>query len=111
MERSEALKYCRYYHEEEECPFSYAEAASMFWSIEEGWIKLCTGKGSELRANNYAAEFIAEFPDGIPGIDIPIGLKAAMYNQFMHYNNNKSGYVDFLLAYGSATEQYSSDNG
>lgn len=100
MERSEALKLCKFYHEEEESPYEYTDKRSTFWDLECGWIQLLTGKGSEVRANNYASEFVMDFPDELTYIDIPFDLKSAMYNRYTHFNDGYSdGFINFLLSY------------
>lgn len=97
MERSEALKLCKFYKGEEECPFDYSDYKSTWWSIEQTWVKWdCT---TPIDEDGNVLEFIVDFPDELSYIEIPLSLKGTMYNQHLHWGNTPESFPDVLLSY------------
>lgn len=92
-----ALALCKYYKGEVECPFDYGTIQRTFWDLEQGWVKLVLT--NETRSANYALEFSLDFPDNLDYIDIPLTLKAAMYDRYYHFMDGKDGFPEFLIAY------------
>lgn len=97
MERSKALELCRYYKGEEECPYDYSLPEANYWSLEESWVKLtCTTPEEK---SGEILEFITYFPDELSHIDVPLGLKGTMFNQYLHFDGDPKSFPNFLLAY------------
>lgn len=92
-----AIALCKYYKGEEENPFDIKSIQRTFWTLEQSWVKLVLT--NETRSANYALEFSLDFPDNLDYIDIPLTLKATMYDRYYHFMDGKDGFPEFLLAY------------
>ena len=90
------LKLCRYYHGEEECPDNLEDNQTTFGSMEQAWIKSAKNTDWE---DSVIAEFLLDFPDGFKDIDIPLGLKAIISDQYQHWCSGKDGVEDYLISY------------
>ena len=92
----EYLKLCRYYHGEDECPDNLEGIQTTFWSMEQAWIKSAKNTDWE---DSIIAEFLIDFPDGFKDLDIPLGLKAIISDQYQHWCSGKDGVEDYLISY------------
>ena len=90
------LKLCRYYHGEDECPDNLEGIQTTFWSMEQAWIKSAKNTDWE---DSIIAEFLIDFPDGFKDLDIPLGLKAIISDQYQHWCSGKDGVEDYLISY------------
>ena len=90
MDRDTAIKKCRYYGGEEECPEALKEfpAGEFLWFYEMKWVQfLLQGEVLDWDVQEYNAYGMADFSleDGVP-----VSLKALLFNRFY-----KDGYVEF----------------
>lgn len=92
----EYLKLCRYYNGEDECPDNLEDVQTTFWSVEQAWIKSAKNTDWE---DSIIAEFLIDFPDGFKDLDIPLGLKAIISDQYQHWCSGKDGVEDYLISY------------
>lgn len=84
MNKQDAIKFCRYYHGESECPFKDDECSTL-WKIERAWAeRMTTGNTEQIEeaVSEYVACGLGEFQmhDGVP-----ISLKAVLFNRFCKY--------------------------
>lgn len=100
MDKSDAIKFCRYYHGEDVCPFRDEERATL-WKIERAWAERMTAGNTEMieeAVSEYVAYGLGEFQmrDGVP-----ISLKALHFNRFCKYYErvDVDGFKSFYLRY------------
>lgn len=100
MDKSDAIKFCRYYHSEDVCPFR-DEERSILWKIERAWAERMTAGNTEMieeAVSEYVAYGLGEFQmrDGVP-----ISLKALLFNRFCKYNErvDVDGFKSFYMRY------------
>lgn len=85
MNKQDAIKFCRYYHDESECPFRDDERSTL-WKIERAWAeRMAAGNTEHIEEAvcEYVAYGLGEFQmrDGVP-----ISLKAVLFNRLMKYD-------------------------
>lgn len=100
MNKSDAIKFCRYYHGEGDCPFRNGERATL-WKIERAWVeRMASGKTEiiEDAINEYIRCGLGEFQ---MRDNVPISLKAVLFNRFCKYNEriDIDGFKNFYLRY------------
>lgn len=96
--KSESSYRCLYYKGENECPYNPRSVQSTFWRIEKIWDSIV--RKDEVERSNKEGEFLYDFPDAIPSINnVPLSLKATLYNQYCHFGGDKSGFEDYLRSY------------
>lgn len=89
-------KLCRYYHGEDECPDNLEGIQTTFWGLERAWIK----SAKDIRwEDSIITEFLIDFPDGFKDLEIPLGLKAIISDQYQHWCSEKDGVEDYLISY------------
>lgn len=100
MDKSDAIKFCRYYHGEDVCPFRDEERSTL-WKIERAWAERMTAGNTEMieeAVSEYVAYGLGEFQmrDGVP-----ISLKALLFNRFCKYNErvDVDGFKSFYMRY------------
>lgn len=85
MNKQDAIKFCRYYHGESECPFKDDERSTL-WMIEIMWTEKITRDIAEDFLDRALQEYIAyglgefQIHDGVP-----ISLKAVLFNRLCKY--------------------------
>ena len=81
--RDDLIKQCRYYHGEEENPYTDGNKA-LFWDYEMKWVALYLTEDERLSdcCNEYVSHGLMEFEekDGVP-----FTLKALLYNRFQQW--------------------------
>lgn len=101
MERSDALKDCRFYKGEEACPFNEAgDIRRRYWSWEQKYVK-CATEGEAL-LDEYALELRLDWEFRLDYLDINFFLMSVMYNDFLHWGGDKDSFEDALLSYLNA---------
>ena len=90
------LQLCRYYHGEDECPDNLEGIQTTFWGLERAWIKSADDTRWE---DSIITEFLIDFPDGFKDLEIPLGLKAIISDQYQHWCSGKDGVKDYLISY------------
>ena len=85
MDKSDAIKFCRYYHGENDCPFRDDERATL-WKIERMWVeRMVAGDTAHIEeaVGEYVAYGLGEFQmrDGVT-----LALKAFIFNRLMKYD-------------------------
>jgi len=90
------LQLCRYYHGEDECPDNLEGIQTTFWGLERAWIKSANDTRWE---DSIITEFLIDFPDGFKDLEIPLGLKAIISDQYQHWCSGKDGVEDYLISY------------
>ena len=95
--RKELLKFCRYYHEENESPFDFG-IQDTFWGIEKHWVERVS---EDAEYEQYLIDSLAlEFPDYLSHIvGIPRSLKGNLLEQYEHWYSGTDGFEDWLRAY------------
>lgn len=99
MERKDLLHHCRYYKGERKCPFQGTK--EMLWGWEKAWIKMIQSedeKDSEFLSKALEDYILAGLSDFEKYDDIPLTLKAILYNRFDHWNGG-GGFKLFYLRY------------
>ena len=85
----EFVKYCRYYHGEENCPESIKRlpAGEGLWFYEKRWVEFnLDGENFQIWLDEYNAYGMSDFSaeDGVP-----VSLKVLLFNRFY-----RGGYVE-----------------
>lgn len=94
-------EYCLYYKGEDECPFDMRSIQSNFWLVEKIWDVIV--RDDEIERSNKEGEFLYDFPDAIDSIkNVPVSLKATLYNQYCRFGGDKYGFEDHLNVYLSS---------
>lgn len=94
------VKDCLYYNGEDECPFDMRSIKSNFWRVEKIWDVIV--RDDEIERSNKEAEFLYDFPDAIDSIkNVPVSLKATIYNQYCRFGGDRYGFEDYLRTYVS----------
>ena len=91
ISKEEALKSCRYYHGEEECP--YEEMEGLLWDYERVFVQ-------EAQLGINSEQLLRAFPEYCnSGIDIVddrhIYLKSILLNRYEHWNDTYDGFVEW----------------
>lgn len=84
MKKEELLKHCRYYHGEDEPPYT-EDVKCTLWSIERIWVDLMLNN-----VNNFIDECIQDYTAaGLANMrvkdDTPLTLKAVLFNRLNKY--------------------------
>lgn len=86
MKKEELLKFCRYYHGENEAPKKDAEGR-FFWNTERLWVVRM--QDDKYTFSDELEQYIgAQLTHFSEKDDTPITLKALMYQYFLSVNNH-----------------------
>jgi len=108
MKVLDPLKTCNYYKGEKECPFPLTSVEATYWDIEETWVKLVNP--NEGRSDALVLEYIMDFdPDQFRFADIPLSLKAVLYDQYYHFYGSKNGFDNFIKTYYKRSNSHKGD--
>lgn len=92
------IKGCLYYNGEKECPYDLRSIQSAFWRIEKIWTMIVSE--DEIEDSNKCSEFLWDFPDGVESVSqVPMSLKATLYDQYCRFGGDKYGFEDYLNSY------------
>ena len=94
MTREELIRECRYYTGEEKNPFeSEGGTKSLLWGYEKVWINASISDKEYLDdcLQRYENEGLGQFNEND---NIPITLKALLFNRFCHWNAFGIGVVE-----------------
>lgn len=98
MNKSDAIKFCRYYHGEDNCPFRDDDRSAL-WKIERSWLERMINGDTEMienAVNEYVGYGLGDFQ---MRDEVPISLKAVLFNRFCKYNDriDIEGFKNFYL--------------
>ena len=83
MKREDAIKLCRYYHGERECPLKEQDSI-MFWEYERIWVDNTVS--ADLSFGDLLSDYLnAGLKDFEKFDDTPITLKALLFNRYEHW--------------------------
>lgn len=86
MKDQSILQFCRYYHGEKEPPKTLNQDDTIFWNIEEAWVRLMReDKNDSLTSmlGDYIDAGLSRFDQTD---DTPVTLKALLFNRFEQWN-------------------------
>lgn len=85
MKKEDLLKYCRYYHGEDKCKSTDADVQMLF-KIERAWVDMMCSIDGDFRRflDNYIEAGLKDFN---VTDDVPVTLKAVLFNRFTQYND------------------------
>lgn len=85
MAKEELLKFCRYYHGEENCKCSDPEVQTLC-KIEKMWVDSMSAEDSDFDAllDDYITNDLTSFCETD---NVPVTLKALLFNRFTQYND------------------------
>lgn len=86
MKREDAIKLCRYYHGEKECPLKDDTEVTL-WSIERMWVDNTITEND----TSFFSEILTDYLNvGLKDFhkfdDVPVTLKAFLLNRCMKYD-------------------------
>ena len=106
MTRDDAIKYCRYYHGEKECPKRLIEKnrGYLFWVAERMWVESEDKTDTELLTLAVNCELTDEqmLLNGVSSklIDIPFNLRCYLFSEYCRHSD-----IDPLLIANAFVEK------
>lgn len=94
MKKEELLRFCRYYHGEDEPPKKINHQEQAFWYTERHWVSMMASEASfgDL-LSRYIDAGLTHFNEKD---DTPVTLKALLFNRFEQWNES-DGFEDWYL--------------
>ena len=99
MKREDAISFCRYYRGEKESPENLSDAEANVWKIESYWVDMVTSDDDEVFRtilNQYLSANLRLF---CRTDNVPITLKALLYNRYLQYNEGMGNIDEFKKWY------------
>ncbi len=99
MKREDAISSCRYYKGEEKPPVKLNDVQANVWKIESYWVDMVTSEDDEVFRtilNQYLSANLRLF---CRTDNVPITLKALLYNRYLQYNEGMGNNNEFKKWY------------
>jgi len=99
MKKEDAISSCRYYKGEEKPPVKLNDGQANVWKIESYWVDMVTSDDEEIFRFILSQYLSANLRPFCCTDNVPITLKALLYNRFQQYNEGMGNIDEFKKWY------------